>query len=83
MSIVHLELEQPPSAFEERKQSRDSVEDVRRERVAGKCCRTSFPGFFEQLDPINRYSMIWILNGRTPWDNHDNWIDYLFLYCDM
>lgn len=38
-----------------------------------------FPGFFHYLD-LGRYRMIWILNI---YNNHDDWIDYLFLYATM
>lgn len=67
LSVVHLEIERPPHAFEERKQSGESVEDGGREGVISKCCRAPFPVFFQHLDHIDRYRMICTLNGRTPW----------------
>jgi hypothetical protein len=66
-SIVHLEIEKPPCAFGERKQSVESVEDDGREGVIGKWCGASFPVFFQHLDLINSYRVIWILNRRTSW----------------
>jgi hypothetical protein len=65
LNVVHLDIEKPTSAFEERKQSGESADDDRQEGVVGKCCRASFPVFFQHLDLIDRYGMIWILNGRT------------------
>jgi hypothetical protein len=66
-SIVRLEIEKPPYAFEERNQSGESMEDDGRKGVISKCCGASFPGFFQHLDLINRYRMIWFLNGRMSW----------------
>lgn len=45
-SIVRLEIEEPPFAFEERKQSGESMEDDGRKGVIRKCCGASLPGFF-------------------------------------
>jgi hypothetical protein len=66
-SIVRFEIESPPYAFEERKQSGESEEDGGRKVVIGKCCDASFPVFFQHLDLINRYRVILILNGRPSW----------------
>lgn len=45
-SVVLLEIERPPYAFDERKQSGESVEDGGRGGVFSKCCRAFFPVFF-------------------------------------
>jgi hypothetical protein len=53
-----------------------------RKGVIGKCCGASFLVFFQHLslDLINRYCMIW---QDVMDNNHDDWIDYLFLYRNM
>jgi hypothetical protein len=48
-SIVHLEIAKSPApcaAFEERKQSGESLEDDAWDGVSGKCFGASFPVFF-------------------------------------
>jgi hypothetical protein len=65
LDIVPLEIGKPPYAFEERKQSCESVEVDGQEVVISKCCSASFPSFFFQHLDLVRYRMIWILNGRT------------------
>ena len=66
-NIVRLEMEKPSYAFEERKQQEESVEDDGRKGVIRKYCGASFPIFFQRQDLINRYRMIWILDGRMSW----------------
>ena len=50
VSVVHLEIERPPYAFEERRQSGESVND-KGEGVIGKCCGSSFPAFLSTPGP--------------------------------
>ena len=65
--VVLLERARPPYAFKERKQSEETVEDDGQEVGISKCCSAPFPAFFQHLDLIDRYRMIWTFNGRTPW----------------
>lgn len=46
LSVVPLKIGRPPYAFEEKKQSENSVEDDEREVVISKCCNAFFPVSF-------------------------------------